>query len=209
MRQNKHPRVCVDGIRSWLGQWGGGTALPPSGIPVSAESKVDTVTPAPRGPSRGKGPVTTTPPNGGTRRDWGLLSSGVPRLPRGSKPSLPPPRLPRPYFREKREIPLGCHRAGRGGPGPGSQWTVPLSPRAPATPTGDRRACGDGTHSLQPARGLGTQTGCFPEPLPRAGSRHTAFTRAARTPASAGICNDEKPRRRTRAAGPRSCSLVN
>lgn len=156
-----------------------------------------------RGSHRGgKGPLTTTPPNG-VAGMGGFFPQGSPASP--SAPSLPSllpayravakPR--RPHFREKRE-------SSPGGPqGAGSQCTVPLSPRAPATPTGGRRAgLGDDARSLQPACGQGVPICCVrrnrlgPERGGLRAERATGVTRAAQRPTFVGICKTEKPKRR-------------
>lgn len=161
-----------------------------------------------RGSHRGgKGPLTTTPPNG-VAGTGGFFPQGSPASP--SAPSLPSllpayravakPR--RPHFREKRESSpgepqgrerrLGCqvavHRA---------------SEPAPATPTGGRRAgLGDDARSLQPACGQGVPIGCVrrnrlgPERGGLRAERATGVTRAAQRPTFVGICKTEKPKRR-------------
>lgn len=162
-----------------------------------------------RGSHRGgKGPLTTTPPNG-VAGTGGFFPQGSPASP--SAPSLPSllpayravakPR--RPLSGRNGKAPLGGHRAGRGGLGAGSQWTVPLSPRAPATPTGGRRAgLGDDARSLQPACGQGVPIGCVrrnrlgPERGGLRAERATGVTRAAQRPTFVGICKTEKPKRR-------------
>lgn len=184
---------------------GGGTALPLTGIQEVPKPSGNSTTarPAPRVPSRRKRTVNhdSAQRRGGNGR---LLPSGVPRLPVCSKPSLSPPRLPRcrqaqtpPFQGETGKLPWGGHRVpGRSAPC--------LSPRAPATPTGGRRAgLGDDARSLQPACGQGVPIGCVrrnrlgPERGGLRAERATGVTRAAQRPTFVGICKTEKPKRRT------------
>lgn len=152
-----------------------------------------------RGSHRGgKGPLTTTPPNG-VAGTGGFFPQGSPASPLTALSPSPDA----PISGRNGKAPLGGHRARRGGSGAGSQCTVPPSPRAPATPTGGRRAgLGNDSGSLQPACGQGVPIGCVrrnrlgPERGGLRAERATGVTRAAQRPTFVGICKTEKPKRR-------------